>query len=232
LSRQVWHERAGRACAARFFIRQKLMSLKKPCAYCGELSDKRGREHLFPSNLYPSSKAKSKVQRLIIPACTKCNNSWSDDEVHFRNMLVIAGDPPTPVKKELWNTDINHSFSKFDGFRRRSDLLKFIMNVKIDGQERQKIYPGNDPRVIRIIQKIVKGLCYYHLKISPLPDEKIWADILKYPIQENFLEEMIYCERDPEIVEYRYQVLGDDEIQSVWLLRFFQTTTFIAIVDK
>jgi hypothetical protein len=93
------------------------MSVKQPCAYCGNPSDKRDKEHVFPRNLYPISKASSKIQRLTIPACNKCNNSWSDDEVHFRNMLVIAGDPLSPAREELWKTTVDRSFELVDGFK-------------------------------------------------------------------------------------------------------------------
>jgi hypothetical protein len=208
------------------------MSLKKPCAYCGLPSDKRDKEHVFPKNLYPLSKAKSKVQRLTIPACNKCNNSWANDEVHFRNILAVAGDPTTPAKVELWNTTIDRSFSQIDGFKRLQDLLEQMKPVNLSGQDRHMVYPGNDPRVVRVVRKIVRGLSYYHNISSPLPEERIFVDILKYEVPESFLSEMEFHDRDTDIVEYRYQVLNEQEIESAWIITFFQTVTFIAIVSK
>jgi hypothetical protein len=207
------------------------MSLKKPCAYCGKPSDKRDKEHVFPKNLYPPSKAKSKIQRLTIPACNKCNNSWSSDEVHFRNMLVLAGDPTTPAKKELWETTINRSFSQIDGFKRIKDLAAQISTVKFDGQNRHMVYPGNDPRVIRVVRKIIRGLCYHHNIISPLTDKRIFVDVLKFEIPEYFLKEMEFHDRDRDIVEYRFQVLNEQEIHSAWIMTFYQTVTFIGLVS-
>jgi len=155
------------------------MSLQKPCAYCGLPSDKRDKEHVFPKNLYPPSKAGSKIQRLTIPACNKCNNSWANDEVHFRNVLVVAGDPTTPVRIELWNTTVDRSFSQVDGFKRLKDLAEQMKPVNVSGQDRHMVYPGNDARVVRIIRKIVRGLSYYHDISWPLPDERIFVDVLK-----------------------------------------------------
>src|SRR3990172_3746850 len=62
----------------------------KSCAYCGKITTKTDKEHVFPKCLYP--KRKSKVQRLTIPSCRDCNSNWSEDEAHFRNVLVLAGE--------------------------------------------------------------------------------------------------------------------------------------------
>jgi hypothetical protein len=204
------------------------MGIKKACAYCGKPSNKRDREHVFPKNLYPPSKANSKIQLLTIPACRKCNNSWSDDEAHFRNTLVIAGDPTTSEKKELWEDTINRSFFKVDGLKRRNDLIVHLKQVRIDGQIRFKIYPANDPRVIRIVRKIIRGLCFHHISISPIHDERIFVDVLKYQIPEEFIAQMEYHDRDRDIVEYYYKVLNEDEIHSVWIITFYRTVTFLS----
>lgn len=74
------------------------------------------REHVIPKNLYPSSKANSKVQRLTVYACHQCNNGWADDEAHFRNMLIIAGEPNDSVR-EIWATTMRRSFDEIDSGR-------------------------------------------------------------------------------------------------------------------
>ena len=208
------------------------MSLQKPCAYCGLPSDKRDKEHVFPKNLYPPSKAGSKIQRLTIPACNKCNNSWANDEVHFRNVLVVAGDPTTPVRIELWNTTVDRSFSQVDGFKRLKDLAEQMKPVNVSGQDRHMVYPGNDARVVRIIRKIVRGLSYYHDISWPLPDERIFVDVLKYEVPDYLLNAMEFHDRDKDIVEYRFQVLNEKDIQSAWIITFFRTVPFIAIVSS
>src|SRR5688572_17068930 len=130
------------------------MSIKKPCAYCGKPSDKRDKEHVFPRSLYPASKANSKVQRLTIPACNKCNNSWADDEAHFRNVLVVAGDPTSPAREELWKSTVDRSFNLTDGLKRMNDLLLQMKPIKYEEQDRHMVFPGNDPKVIRVCKKI------------------------------------------------------------------------------
>jgi len=207
------------------------MSIKNPCAYCGNPSDKRDKEHVFPKSLYPPSKANSKVQRLTIPACNKCNNSWADDEAHFRNVLVVAGDPTSPAREELWKSTIDRSFGLIDGFKRMNDSLLQMKPVKHEEQDRHMIFPGNDQKVIRVCKKIIRGLCYYHNIASPISEERVFIDVLKFEFPENLLGEMEYHHRDPDIVEYRFKVVKAENIQSAWLITFFKTVTFIGLVS-
>ncbi len=196
------------------------------CAYCGKPVPKSDRDHVIPKCLYPSSKSKSKVQRLTVPACRMCNGSWADDEAHFRNVLVIAGKANPPVR-ELWNTTTNRGFQKVDGKRRLSDLLAQMKQVG----SRHIVYPGHDPKVMRIVCKIIRGLCYHHGIPTPIEEIRVWADVLKYVVPAAFLAKMTYAHREKDIFEYRYQVLEEMGIHSAWLLTFFERRTFIGLVS-
>src|SRR3990167_1816781 len=152
--------------------------MPKLCAYCGKVAiDK---EHVYPKCLYPESKNNSKVQRLTVPACKKCNNSWANDEAHFRNMLLLAGEP-NAVVFELWKK-AQRSFSKTDGHKRLSDIISQIKTFGTTNNQRHMISPGQDSRVMNVIKKIVRGLCHYHKIISPISTKQVWADVLKYKI--------------------------------------------------
>jgi len=205
------------------------MPTNKMCSYCGErlATD---REHVFPRNLYLASKSESQVQRLTIPSCNKCNNGWSDDEVHFRNILALAGEP-NEARHELWDTTIRRSFKKKDGIRRVRDLVEILQPVKIDGNDRHKVYPGRDDRVLRVVKKIIRGLCHHHGIMSAVSETRVWADILKYQIPEEFLSEMTYEHREKDVAEYRYQFLREYGIDSAWLITFFQRVTFVGMVS-
>lgn len=205
------------------------MPNNKLCSYCGErlATDS---EHVFPRNLYPASKSGSRVQRLTIPSCNECNIGWSDDEAHFRNVLVLAGEP-NEARRELWETSIRRSFKEKDGIRRVRDLVEILHPVEIDGNDKHMVYPGQDDRVLRIVKKIIRGLCHHHGVMSAVSERRVWADILKYQIPEEFLSEMAYEHREQDIAEYRYQVVREYGIDSAWLIKFFQHVTFIGIVS-
>jgi hypothetical protein len=203
---------------------------EKNCAYCGVSVTGRERDHVFPSCLYPSSRSDSKVQRLTVPVCSRCNRGWSDDEAHFRNMLLVSGEPNEAVR-ELWQTKTHRSFKEIDGHRRIRDLLEQMQRVETEVGERWAVYPGKDERVMRIVRKVIRGLCHYHRIMSPVSDQRVWADVLRYRVPPEFLNEMEYHHREKDIAKYRYQILDDPPIHSAWLITFFERRTFIGMVS-
>jgi len=200
------------------------------CAYCGQTITRREREHVIPKCLYPKTQVSSKVQRITVPTCRSCNASWADDEAHFRNVLNISGEP-NAAAKEIWKTT-RRGFTKLDGNRRLLDLIQLLHPVKINGQNRNMIYPGNDPRVLRIIRKITRGLCRFHNVDNAVDERRIKADILKHIVPDAFLENMPLRNCDPDIFQYRFQVLNQVGIHSFWLLTFFNRTTFYSLVEE
>lgn len=200
------------------------------CAYCGKPITKRDKEHVFPKCLYPISKASSKVRRLTIPSCRVCNSGWADDEAHFRNILAVAGEP-NAARRELWETAIRRSFDKVDGVKRVNDLIKKMKSVNTALGIRHKVYPGEDERVVRVVRKIIRGLCHYHKVLSPVSDKRVWVDVLKYTFPQEFLDQMTYQHREQDIAEYKYQILNEEGVNSAWFITFFERVTFIGIVS-
>ncbi len=211
-------------------IKRRLIT-KKQCAYCGTAVEKIEKEHVIPACLYPETREYSNINRLTIPACGNCNHGWADDEAHFRNILTVAGDKTDP-KESLYWTKVLPSFDKIDGHRRLFDLFHQLVPVVVDGEDRSKIYPGNDPRILRVVRKVVRGLSYHHKISFPVPEERVWVDVLKYKIPDEFLNAMEYSDRGKSICYYRYAVLNEEDIQSAWLITFFETVSFIGIVDN
>jgi hypothetical protein len=115
--------------------------------------------------------------------------------------------------------------------RRVRDLVEILHPIEIDGNNRQMVYPGQDDRVLRIVRKIIRGLCHHHGVMSAVSEKRIWADILKYQIPKEFLSEMACEHREQDIAEYRYQVLRECGIDSAWLITFFQRVTFVGVVS-
>jgi hypothetical protein len=97
--------------------------------------------------------------------------------------------------------------------------------------ERHVINPARDPRVVRVIRKIVRGLCAHRRVATAVPEDRVWVDIIDPPPSPELLAtvELHHVERD--IVEYWY----DDRVQhpglqSVWFLRLFERRNFAALV--
>lgn len=202
------------------------------CSYCGKNTNSIQRDHVFPKCLYPLSKANSKIQRLTIPACNECNNGWADDEAHFRDVLAVAGDDPNFSRNELFNGTVLRSFEDVDGQKRIDDLLAIIKPVKVGNDQRRKIYPAEDERVLRVVRKVIRGLSYYHKLGSPIQDERIWVDVLRYSIPDEYVKTMQYHHREKDIADYLYSALDEDNLHSVWIIRFFESVIFVGLVSQ
>jgi len=204
---------------------------KKTCSYCGKPLDSYDMEHVFPSCLYPPSKQQSRVQRLTNLSCNECNNGWSDDEAHFRNVLMLAGEPNAP-RREIWEGPVLRSFDEVDGIKRMDDLLHMMRPIDIDEGTRYMIFPADVSRVLRVVRKVVRGLCHYHQVLSPVFDHQVWVDTLRYQAPPGYLETMEYHHREPDIAEYWYQIFDEDEIHSAWIISFFNRVDFIGRVSR
>jgi len=199
------------------------------CAYCGAQALER--EHTIPRCLYPASLATSPVQRITVPACGSCNRGWADDEAHFRNVLLVAGEPNAAVQ-ELWETTARRSFRQVDGRRRLQDLADRLVPVQIEGRDRWMIYPARDERVLRVLKKIVRGLSHHHGIETAVAEERVWVDVMKYRIPDEFVAEIEFHHREPDVCEYWYETDYEGELSSVWLLKFFGRRMFIASVSR
>jgi hypothetical protein len=205
---------------------------KKPvcCAYCGgEVADAE-REHAIPKCLYPASKAASKVQRITVPSCAVCNRGWSDDEAHFRNVLLIAGTPNAAVN-ELWTGKTRRSFTKVDGHRRVRDLAQQMVPTNTPEGPGHMIYPARDARFVRVLAKVIRGLAHYHGVATAVPENRVNVETLTVDMPGAVLDTMNYEHRDADIIDYWYQTFDGEPFQSVWLLRFFEKRIFVGRIS-
>ncbi len=203
--------------------------MSKICAYCG--SQAGTVDHVVPKALYPVSKRKSCLQLLTVPACEKCNQSYSDDEEHFRNVITTGGEI-TPITRELFFDKVRPSFAKGKSLRHFRQLVGMMKDYKADEEQRHIIYPMQDTRFVRILLKVYRGLAFHHFG-CPVPEENIWTDVLKYSIPPGLLEGTVWNRYDTDIFEYWYGIYEYPERTyiSFWILRFFGTRNFIGKID-
>ena len=206
------------------------MKMRK-CAYCGVEGRKLTRDHIFPRGLFPPVTTALKVQRLTVAACDLCNNSFSDDEAHFRSVVTLAGDA-TESTSRVFREKVMRSFDGLDGRRRLFDLMELTERVTVDGEARLKIYPARDERVLRVVRKCVIGLTHTHGLSSALPDIRVSADVLRYALPTDMEVELKFRGSEPEVVEYAFLEKPFEGIDAVWLIKFFRRVTFIASVSS
>jgi hypothetical protein len=94
------------------------------------------------------------------------------------------------------------------------------------------IYPAQDESVRRVLKKVIRGLSHFHGIESAVPEERVWVDVLKYHIPDELRAKVQFHHREPDIFEYWYQTYDDEELSSVWVLRFFEQRTFIGSISR
>ncbi|WP_149906563.1 hypothetical protein [Mesorhizobium sp. SARCC-RB16n] len=172
------------------------------CGLCGELRITT-REHVVPRSLYPASKSNSRFQRITIAACVTCNNGTADDDAHFRNVVLVAGEPNEAVK-ELWSGPVRRGFAQVDGHRRARDIFDLMQPAPDVGPNRYRIFPADDPRILQIVRKIIRGLSRHHELAYPLSDGQVFADVMRQTIPEEILAAMEHKEAEPDVLQYGY----------------------------
>ena len=143
----------------------------------------------------------------------------------------MAGEPNSPVR-ELWDSKTRRAFKEVDGHRRTADLFGQMVPVEMPEGQRYKVYPARNERFMRVVRKVARGLSYSHGLLTPVADERVWADVLRFAIPEEFLAAMRYDHRDAEICEYHYQEIHEFDIHSAWIITFIERRTFIALISE
>jgi hypothetical protein len=207
------------------------MYKKKPCAYCGSTDSPREKGHVIPDCMYPSD-PHSRIQRPTVPECSECKKLWQDAENQFRNVMVVAGTPNSAVM-EQWNGPVNRSFNKPSGGKWLKALVEQMVFTKTTVGPRYIIYPANDPQVMLVIRKIIRGLCHYHSIATTVSDKRVWADVLKYHIPSYLKQNMKWFHIGPKLLEYAYEMTNDKKhnIHSAWYLKFYEQREFVALVS-
>ncbi|KPJ65916.1 MAG: hypothetical protein AMJ43_09700 [Coxiella sp. DG_40] len=203
--------------------------MAKICAYCGEPADTD--DHVVPKQLYPESVRKAGVQLLTVPACKRCNGSFSDDEEHFRNVLTTGG-KITSLVGELFYRRIHRSFAKGKSLRHLRQLVSTMQECQTPEGQRHIIYPIRDKGFVRILHKILRGLAFHHFG-CPVPEENVSANVLIHKIPPDLREGMVWYKHCADVFQYWYGIYEEEEAAyiSFWVLRFFDTRDFIGKID-
>lgn len=201
------------------------------CAYCGVAGQKLTGDHVFPRGLFPSIQQPFTLQRITVPACEPCNRFYSLDEDHFRFVVALAGST-NPSVSLLWEEKIARSFNRQGGARRISEVMKITERVSVDGEQRLKIYPARDERVLGIVRKCVRGLAHHHRICTVLADRRVSADVQRFNLPTSLEGELQFRGDEPDVVQYAFVENPFEEIDSFWLIRFFRRTTFMATVSS
>ncbi len=98
------------------------------------------------------------------------------------------------------------------------------------------IFPAEDPRVMRVVRKVIRGLCAYYRLMPSVSDGQVCAGLasmLPQPLREayedggNWME--IYRE-EPDVIEYGYATECPEPVHSIWSAVFLGKVAFWGVV--
>lgn len=207
------------------------------CMFCGgEVSpDQATMEHFVPKSLWEKGYRPKGTKTL--PAHKECNNSFSDDNEYFRDVMVMEdGVERHPVARRVQQGAIHRKFAE-----RFGSIVKTLKNLGLRRVHTPSgIYVGNHPtfevdwpRIERVLCNVLKGV-FYVTQQRPLPREFVisvsdvrvlnrdWVDkVISFMVPwQSFGDSAFGC---------RYVVSSRQPIEKITcLMQFYEKRLFLA----
>jgi hypothetical protein len=213
--------------------------MKQPTCYlCGQqIMGKVSSDHVPPRQFYARALRKARSPNLLtLPSHEDCNKSYQDDEDYF--FAALAGlNENAPIHDWIVN-DVRRKIWRNDAIGLRQKVLSEF-SATISG-----IYLPNSvvakkfdvERAMRVVWKIVRGLCYHHY--SRVLPENIKHAIRFLQVQDeppriyrDHLMEKPNFGGCPEVFVYQLAQVDDkSSLSALWALFFWQSIVAIVAV--
>lgn len=184
-------------------------------------------DHVPPRGVFPSPRP---ANLITVPACKACNQGCSLDDEYFRT-IVSAASRDSPQSLHLLKQRILPRVKEKPAMG--IALLKSVRRVDVYSKE--GIFLGRAPqitfdsaRIQNVINKIVRGLFWYHTKqrlgVDTVVEDYILNPEIEKPHQEEISKLTLFNVGDGSVFSYCFAVdLSTQE--SVWFLMFYNDTT-------
>jgi len=211
------------------------------CAYCGA-SDNLTKDHIPPEQLFPSPRPSNLI---TVPTCGNCHSDTSKDDEYFRLKMCLREDVGNhPKARKDWDA-IFRSLNRTEasGFRKSffADIRSVPLSTPAGIFIGQRLgYDVDMIRIRRVVERITRGF-YFVERGSPLGlhnEVRVHADEdLQQETKEtlNDLNKNILfplAAQTPKVIgdnvfSYRFHILDENPVYSVWNLNFFGSVPFL-----
>jgi hypothetical protein len=219
---------------------------KNICAYCGA-KDNLTKDHVPPKNLFPKPRPNDLV---TVKACKSCHSTTSKDDEYFRLKISMREDIAShPAASDIWSTVFRSlSRSQSTGLKKQVFLDLRYVNLKTSSG----LYLGKSigyvvdmKRIRRVVEHTIRGL-YFIESGNPLGIEnevKVYNDEDLNLQSQDTLKQLVnnilipLSTLTPRVIGdgiflYRYQIIKENPIYSVWALSYYRKITFFAITGS
>jgi hypothetical protein len=210
------------------------------CIYCRN-SPRETSDHVPPKGLFKEPRPSNLI---TVPACFRCNNSFSADDEYFLNIALDWGASETCDGKKVVDKRLRSMKRK----ESRRVWEPFFAKLKpVEVYSPSGLYLANSfgfsldtARLIRTVNRIIRGL-YFEVTKTPLPVGDCTRSMLysqyveKCKHQSGTLDVIEAIQQLPRnaigdgTFEFGYFHLDKDDFSSFWYLEFYQRFGFVGI---
>lgn len=202
------------------------------CTYCSAQGTTV--DHVPPRQFIPVNRRRALI---TVPACAKCNNESGKDEEYMFAVLMFSDAGVSDAGRTLWDERMRGLLAKNRGLAAR--LARSFQPVELVTPRglhlgRRTAITFEIPRLIRVVNKIVRGLYLAEF------DERLPHD---HPVNSVFIQSQSQFDdvaplrsslrpgrrQCPGVFEYVCGRAAEKPEGSLWIVRFFGTAWFWSV---
>lgn len=191
------------------------------CCICG-IRPSTTVEHIPPQCVFPSPRP---TNTITVPACEECNESTSKEDEEFRVVVSLFAGKKTCVAQHLWETRTLPTLKNNNRLLNRTKVAFQPGYLTSQGGiilEAVPLVVWDGSRIKKVIEKIVRGLYYYHYK-EILADR---VDVSIDQVETLTMEKVEFLKRFPSnrVGDCQFLYVFDraktESLASFWFLMF------------
>jgi hypothetical protein len=212
---------------------KRRMRVKK-CDLCGKTAD--SKEHVPPKGMFPEPRPSDLI---TVPSCEAHNKEYSMDDEYFIWFITTASAYSSSAMKVV-DSKIVKAFKRKSAYHRR--IMSQLTDVEMVSDvglylTTTKAFKYEVGRVHRIIDKIVRALCYHENKKNEVfpSNYQVRKFYFNPPLNEDLTQAI--ADAPGKMVAngdfwYKYRFAIEDHYLMMWFLMFFGGTLILALTDR
>lgn len=204
------------------------------CAYCG-CDDPETVDHVPPKGIFPPPLPSD---LLTVPCCYRCHSDTSEDDEHFRNVLLISADLEHDPRASRSRERILRSRARPEQNTYWQEFVDSVEDVDVFSGGgiwigRQPGIPISSP-VRRVVERMARGL-YFHEYGTPFPHthEVVRATTDQFGVHITHLATTFGVSFDrrsacDDQFAYGFKMVDGDNASGIWIGEFFGRSLVVA----
>lgn len=207
--------------------REVIAHKNNPCAYCGLKESTRTKGHVIPDSMYPSG---TNIQRLTVPECEDCKDSWKDADDRFRILICMCTETPETVFQ--FRRCVIDAIHNHKDVPRLQWIVDHTTETTLNGKDVMRVHPDWSPDVIQVLQRITRGLLYKTKYPIEVHKTQVTVRLCDQQLPD-FIEEQLDARLEKRFFRFGiFPLPPDSEDSCVVLVEFYEKIRFGCFVRQ